>query len=340
MRLIDLTSTVRTTSQSRLRHRIAGIIKKGIDQFLGWAAEDGGYADLKVVPNILTEAIDAKTMRANHITDYMQYRMKAMVQLHREFWRVDRDPEFWQVIQPWIMNPDNSLHPLLLEKARRVYKKLTTLEGGKSVPDELAADIDNTPPKTAAGAKRIRVANSPTAETDELAATPGDRESKKQKKQKMAAQDDRDRDRKRKDRDLKKKDHEAQQDSHSSKTNLARFGVDDTPPSKNAKSPSADKSPFRRSPENESDIKFRRTPPVVYGLFILNTSVFLLTADPAKGDDAYVSFHVEMDFLDRHQSVWNALTVAIAACMARDELMLRTGFFDALPEVQESDPDA
>ena len=330
MRLIDLTLKVRTTSQSRLRHRIAGIIKEGIDQFLGWAAEDGGYADLKIVPNILTEAIDAKTMRANHITDYMQYRMKAMVQLHREFWRVDRDPDFWQAIEPWIMNPDNSLHPLLLEKARRVYKKLTTLEGGKSIPDELASDIDITPPKTAAGAKRIRVANSPTAETDELAASPGDRESKKQK---MAAQDDRD-------RDLEKQDYEVNQKSHSSKTNLASLVVRESPLSKDAKPSNADKSPLRRSPENEGDIKFRRTPPVVYGLFILNTSVFLLTADSAKGDDPYVSFHVEMDFLDRHQSVWNALTVAIAACMARDELMSRTEFFEALPEVQESDPDA
>jgi hypothetical protein len=93
-------------------------------------------------------------------------------------------------------------------------------------------------------------------------------------------------------------------------------------------------------PDTPSELMYVRDPPVVYGLFILNSSVFLLTADAAKDDEAYVSFHVDMDFMDRHQSFWNALTVAIAVCMARDELMTRLDDFEELPKVEDSDPDA
>lgn len=71
--------------------------------------------------------------------------------------------------------------------------------------------------------------------------------------------------------------------------------------------------------------------PVVYGLFVLNCSVVLLSVDSAKGDDAYVSFHVDMDLEDRHQSVWNALTVAVAVCLARDQLVRVVDAFDELP---------
>ncbi|OAA32441.1 hypothetical protein AAL_01773 [Moelleriella libera RCEF 2490] len=71
--------------------------------------------------------------------------------------------------------------------------------------------------------------------------------------------------------------------------------------------------------------------PVVYGLFVLNCSVVLLSVDSAKGDDAYVSFHVAMDLEDRHQSVWNALTVAVAVCLARNQLVRVVDAFEELP---------
>ena len=88
------------------------------------------------------------------------------------------------------------------------------------------------------------------------------------------------------------------------------------------------------------EMGYRHEPPVIYGLFVLDTSVFLLTVDSAKGPDAYVSFHVDMDFKDQHQSVWNALTAAIPVCLARDTLIQRREEFDALSVVSESDPDA
>lgn len=93
-------------------------------------------------------------------------------------------------------------------------------------------------------------------------------------------------------------------------------------------------------PENTKTPTYRRHPPVVYGLFILNSSVLLLTTDSSRGDDAYVSFHTQVNFSDRHQSVWNALTVAIPVCRARDELMTRLSDFDEIPVISDSDPDA
>ena len=93
-------------------------------------------------------------------------------------------------------------------------------------------------------------------------------------------------------------------------------------------------------PTTPLKVKYRRQPPVVYGLFVVGTSVFLLTLDSSKGDEGYVSFHLEMNFLDPHQSVWNGLTLAIAVCLARDDLMTRMDDFEALPVESESDPDA
>lgn len=89
-----------------------------------------------------------------------------------------------------------------------------------------------------------------------------------------------------------------------------------------------------------SGVTYRRKPPVVYGLFVLGTSVLILTADASKGSSAYVSFHLDISFADNHQSVWNALTIATIACAARDELMTRTDDFEPAPQVYDSDPDA
>ncbi|PTB56365.1 hypothetical protein M431DRAFT_550413 [Trichoderma harzianum CBS 226.95] len=84
-----------------------------------------------------------------------------------------------------------------------------------------------------------------------------------------------------------------------------------------------------------------RPPPVVFGFFIVATSVILLTADASKEDaDMIINFHVDMDFQNRSLGVWNALTVAIATCLARDDMMKRMGDFEEEGVVEESDPDA
>ena len=71
-----------------------------------------------------------------------------------------------------------------------------------------------------------------------------------------------------------------------------------------------------------------------------NTHVFLLTVDSSKGDDAYVSYHLDINFADNYQSVWNALTVAAVVCLARDDMMLRLDDFKPAPADILSDPDA
>ncbi|ODA77964.1 hypothetical protein RJ55_06567 [Drechmeria coniospora] len=102
----------------------------------------------------------------------------------------------------------------------------------------------------------------------------------------------------------------------------------------------SDKGHVQPGPQDmQSEARYRRTPPVVYGLFILRTAVFLLTVDAAKGPTAYVSYHVDVHLMDRHQSVWNALTIALAVCLARDEMMTRVEDFEPEDLADESDPD-
>jgi hypothetical protein len=87
--------------------------------------------------------------------------------------------------------------------------------------------------------------------------------------------------------------------------------------------------------------EFRRPPPVLFGLFIIHTMVLILTVDSAKPPGtAQVSYHVEVNFNSPYQGVWNALTVAIPVCMARDDMRRRVGDFPLLEADSESDPDA
>jgi hypothetical protein len=84
-----------------------------------------------------------------------------------------------------------------------------------------------------------------------------------------------------------------------------------------------------------------RRPPVLYGLFIVHGSVMVLTLDAAKdGDDAYVSYQVEVGFNKKNQGVWNAITIAIVVCLARDEMINRKDEFKACRPETDSDPDA
>ncbi|KAK1997251.1 hypothetical protein LX36DRAFT_578818 [Colletotrichum falcatum] len=91
----------------------------------------------------------------------------------------------------------------------------------------------------------------------------------------------------------------------------------------------------------EGGKQYSRSPPVLYGLFIVNTSVMVLTIDSAKeGDEAYVSYQVEVGFSKRYQAVWNAITIAIVVCLARDAMMdMKEGFGHAVID-GDSDPDA
>lgn len=317
MNLIELTAAIRTASESGLHTRVPELIKEGMDKFLAWAAEDGGYSHLRVVPNIITEIVDT-TMEEIDITDLMQSRMRALGRLQREFLREGRDDDFWDGTGPadtkaalYEDEDDHGLtrNDLLLQKylsPRKAHAhKHKRGAGGKrrrrrsnnSMEDELAVQAT---PDSANGTRptKRRTFASPSTEVDELA-TP----------------------------DVS--------------------GIS-TPPSerKEAKhvfsSPASAATTGHSSPRSATeDVKYRRPLPVVYGLFVLNTSVFVLTADSSRGDTGYVSFHVETDFMERRQSLWNALTLAMVACLARDELRLRADDFEPLGTGgDESDPDA
>ncbi|EFY98209.1 hypothetical protein X797_005104 [Metarhizium robertsii] len=265
IRLIDLTSSVRTTVQSGLRKKATQLIKRCIDKYIAWAAEDGGYSHLKIVPNITTAVMDAE-LGEKDITSTMKNRMRALAMAQREFLRVDRDDSFWDVSE---------------------------VEGGEKGADFSTLIVEKY-------LKRVE-------ELSESAKAPS---------------------------------------RNGSRQGTPRPGSpsrDDTTPTRRRSPPSPISNGLTPDEQQSTrgQIKYRYKPPVVYGLFILRTSVFLLTVDSAKGDSAYVSFHVDMHFMDRHQSVWNALTAAIAVCLARDQLSERTDEFEELSaSAEESESEA
>ncbi|KAH7150115.1 hypothetical protein B0J13DRAFT_283972 [Dactylonectria estremocensis] len=307
LRLVDLTSTVRTSIQTGSRNKAPGIIKRELDKYLSWAAQDGDYAHLRIVPNIIAEVIDTTVPEAE-ITSYIKERMRALARLQREFLRVDSDPEFWDVVKPSIMvSPmvkmefeDSSPTPL-----QRWPKDAPRRSDSILDPDELSTESPtrSRTVKQDAGRKRRWLLPSPT--------TIGDDELVQGSPDKAYGS--------------------ATQGPPGKKIKIEECSGDESDP--------ASPPPLKR-PTTPPRITYRRDPPVVYGLFILNTTVLLLTVDSSQGDSAYVSFHVQANFQDPHQSVWHALTMALAVCIARDELITRTVDFDELPVIEESDPDA
>lgn len=71
-------------------------------------------------------------------------------------------------------------------------------------------------------------------------------------------------------------------------------------------------------------------PPVLYGLFVVNTTLLVLTIDSTKGEFAHVSYQVEVNFNKRNQGVWNAITVAIVGCQARNDTIWRKQYYKDL----------
>ncbi|KAF4464951.1 hypothetical protein FALBO_8218 [Fusarium albosuccineum] len=320
-RLIDLTAKTRTTIQSGLRSKVSHLIKREIDKYLNWAAQDGDYLHLRIVPNTMTEVIDT-TMPEDEITKYIQNRMGSLAKLQREFLREDRNPQFWNVLKPSIIaspmikvEPDDaspSLNSWPMPIKRRLDSHLHVDEHSLETPSRVI--------KVEPGLEKLHLLPSPgSIDVDELLQS--HEEGRKDSKRKPPGK-------KTKNKTTKGKE------TATPPTQLAN----PTPAASPPRSPSPPSS--LDEPRTPSQHTYRRHPPVVYGLFIINTSVLLLTTDSAKGPDAYVSYQVQVDFQDEHQSVWNALTIAIAVCLARDELRTRAGDFEELPCLEDSDPDA
>ncbi|KAF7544223.1 hypothetical protein G7046_g9831 [Stylonectria norvegica] len=347
MRLIDLTSEVRSNLQSGLRRKVPRIIKKELDRYISWAAQDGNYHHLRVIPNIMTEIINIKQegdieTQGEEITRHILSRMRDLARLQREFLRVDRDPSFWDVVKPSIMaSPRVKLEPEDLVPTPEKWATVTAGRGG--LGDEVASDaseLDETTIKVEREPKRRRLFSCSTTDGDELV----EYDEVNRNGTHAAALPERD-----------GCPSQANQDSTQTptkgkKTTLKRRRESTPPPSSLKPKPASRPSrpsprrspgatPTPPSPKTPVRPTYIHPPPVVYGLFILDTHVLLLTTDSAKGDGAYVSFHVEANFKDTHQGVWNALTVAAAVCRARDELRTRADDFEPVPCEVEDDPD-
>lgn len=326
-RLIDLTATVKTNIQSGLRKKAPALIKRELDKYLSWAAQDGGYAHLRIVPNVLTEVVDT-TMKEDEITDCITNRMKSLARLQREFLKNDRDPDFWDVVRPNILTlpmvkpePDDA-SPSLADLPLRTEKR--------SNPRLYEKDSSTMPShhptiKVEPGLKELRVLASPGP-------TNLDHLLQNYEYERQVRIDD-----------------YCRRKNDSPEQNATEKLTSPSSPASTSSSPAAPRTPnfpgsptveATAQPETSPEESYRRPPPVVYGFFILKTALLLLTVDSAKGEDAYVSYQVQVNFQEEQQGVWNALTVAIAACLARDELRARVEDFEDLPCVEDSDPDA
>lgn len=325
------------------------MIKDGLHRFLTWAAEDGGYRHLRVVPNIIVEVVDA-SMQQHAISELMQGRMRALGRLQREFLRADRDPQqFWDGLEA--SDAVEYLTPVKPRAAAALDEK----NGDYKEPEERKPIITKR--------KDLLLQQYLSRRQDRLA--------KRYRGGWLSSSRGR--------RGRQRRQHQAQRPSHPHSDDVSMDEEDELASTTAPCTPSKDhQAPRRRSgggfaspattPTTEPDelatpasdasrseevkkgrnfftalfgtgkvkqeedqddsVEYRRPLPVVYGLFILNTSVFILTADSALGDTGYVSFHVETDFMEYRQSVWNALTLGLVACQARDELRRRLEDFE------------
>ncbi|KEY74279.1 hypothetical protein S7711_00437 [Stachybotrys chartarum IBT 7711] len=378
MRLIDLTADVRTSKQSSLRSKVRRKVKRGLDAYIDWAAQDGGFKGLKIVPNLTVEVLDLD-LKAHEITDHMTFRMRALARIHREFWRVDRANDFWEVFLPRpagtkskARNTNSDLASLRSDMSDMtpVKPRKRTAQDAEFLDKERLANhavewsspedsFQSNPEQNMYQSKRRRLAASPTATKVEQATIRDNEETPAvvDDVQQSAASEAPDTPTA--PPSLKALEREFVRTKLVPKSRLQKSmawimshqsseAVSTQSNQETSKTPTTplnrEENIASREMENtkpaSATIEYRRPPPVVYGFFILNSLVFCLSADPAKGEDCPVTFHVQTDFEDRHQSVWNALTVAIIVCLARDDMMTRLDEFEKLPTEVESDPDA
>lgn len=265
----------------------------------------------------MTEVVDT-TMSEYDITEYIQGRMRSLAKLQREFLREDSNPQFWDVLKPSIM-----ASPMIKVEPDDCSPALGRWSASTEIRRNSHLCISELTPETPCPDGKVKV--EPELESPCLGGVDVDKLIQYHKKGRIKVGEPR-----------REKDRQNPAETKKSTRHPAQ-----------AKTPSREASPTRShsppspiEPQTPPKRTCRRHPPVVYGLFILNTSVLLLTTDSSQGSDGYVSFQVQIDFQEDNQSVWNALTIAIAVCLARDELRTRAGDFEELPCLSESDPDA
>ncbi|CEJ88003.1 hypothetical protein VHEMI04581 [[Torrubiella] hemipterigena] len=301
-KLIDLTSAVRTASQTGLVNRSSEVLKKGLERYLAWAAEDAGYNKLKVVPNIIAEIVSPE-LEEDAVTDYMQSRMRALARLQREFLHKDRRSDFWK-LEP-STDPNDTPNKTPLSKKKLLLQKYLSPHGKRLAKRKRASNDDDsddfapqsedsTPTKSGSNNRRVRrKLHHFSTEYDELAT------------------------------------------DQSSILSFQPTATQTMPTDS-----SRPETPKGKDITKGEMLEYRRQPPVVYGLFILGETAFVLTVDSARGESGYISFLCETDFMNKGQTIWNALTIAMVVCMARDDLRERMHDFEDATFEDDTDHDA
>ncbi|KAK1244882.1 hypothetical protein MKX08_004511 [Trichoderma sp. CBMAI-0020] len=308
-RLIDLTACVRTACQSGLRRKTPLMIKKALDKFIRWAAEDGGYSHLQHTPNVLVEILDKDAEQAD-LTSIIEARMNALARLHRKTLAIDQNitesMDIDRQVEMQIMSEaeaSDEQQRQLLKQRRRPWGKL-----GSRIMSKLLGLI------------RFRPIIKPESRGETKVIDDEDEEQTTVCERKQTA-----------DR-LSVKMEEDEKPGVKPESFEDDISMKDIPLAQTILS---------QSPLLPSPLPFRRPPPVIYGFFIISTTVCLFTVDSSKeGSSMNLSLHLDMNFHDQSQSVWNALTVAIVACLSRDDMMTRMDDFEEQRVFEESDVDA
>lgn len=292
------------------------MIKKCLDKYISWAAEDGGYNHLKYTPNITAEIID-KSAQEFDLTGIIEARMRHLARSHRGPLALEQaqrestaDADIDAQVEMQIRRELEAAHEQQLHNNNDRNRSWRTF--GSRMMSKLFTLLRSRPivKPESHGQTPVNDSGDDPAEDQVRIKTEEEEEVKPIIKEEEIADSDYDDD-----------------DVAMTDIPLALETLSSSPPLPPSHSPSPPPT--------------LRPPPVIYGFFVVNTTVLLLTADTAKDEPTMnLSFHLDMDFQDRGQSVWNALTVAIVACLARDNMMTRMGDFEEEGVVEESDPDA
>lgn len=290
------------------------MVKKALDKFIRWAAEDGGYNHLQYTPNVLVELLDKNAEEAD-LTGIIKARMHALARLHRKALAIhqdvtenmDIDRQVEMQIQAEAEASDEQQRQLLKERGRSWGKF------GSHIMSKLLGLI------------RFRPIIKPESHGETKVIDDEDEEQTAVGQGKQTA------------------GHVSVKMEEDEKPNIKPECFEDDILMKDIPLAQSvlSQSPLLPSPLLPSPLLFRRTPPVIYGFFIASSTVFLFTVDSSKDEPTMnLSLHLNMNFQDQGQSVWNALTVAIVACLARDDMMTRMEDFAEKRAVEESDVDA
>lgn len=285
------------------------MIKNALAKFIRWADEDGGYNHLQYIPNVLVEILDKNTEQAD-LTSIIEERMNALARLHRKALAIDQNStesmdierQVEMQIKSEVMASDEQQRQLLKQRGQS-WGKL-----GSRIMSKLLGLIRFRPIIEPESHGETRVID----DEDEEQTAVGERKQIADRVSFKMEEDEK----------LNIKPESFEDD----------ISMEDIPLAQ---------SILPQSPLLPSPLLFRRSPPVIYGFFIISTTVCLFTVDSSKNESSMnLSLHLDMNFHDQSQSVWNALTVAIVACLARDDMMTRMDDFEEQRLVEESDVDA